>query len=63
MSSMLQHSQLTGEADVVWLEDTVNLDYVRQALDKVNTRRPAPLRPRRPSGRLHRARPGRRARP
>ncbi|GAB2628162.1 DUF6009 family protein [Streptomyces capparidis] len=42
MSSMLQDSQLTSEEEVVWLEDTSTLDYVRQALDKVNTRRGKP---------------------
>lgn len=42
MSSMLQDSQLTGEVEVVWLESPENLDYVRQALDKVNTRRGKP---------------------
>jgi hypothetical protein len=42
MSSMLQDSQLTGEAEVVWLEDPEGLDYVRQALDKVGTRRGRP---------------------
>jgi hypothetical protein len=42
MSSMLQDSQLTGEVQVVWLEDPERLDYVRQALDKVNTRRGRP---------------------
>ncbi|MBG7696627.1 transcription factor [Streptomyces sp. MC1] len=42
MSSMLQDSQLTDEADVVWLEDPENLDYVRQALDKVPTRKGKP---------------------
>ncbi|MEV6404055.1 DUF6009 family protein [Streptomyces sp. NPDC003011] len=42
MSSMLQDSQLTGEVEVVWLEDSANLDYVRQALDKVNNRRGKP---------------------
>jgi hypothetical protein len=42
MSSMLQDSQLTGEAEVVWLESPENFDYVRQALDKVNTRRGKP---------------------
>ncbi|MDX3434330.1 DUF6009 family protein [Streptomyces sp. ME01-18a] len=38
MSSMLRDSQLTGEREVVWLEEVDVLDYVRQALDKVNTR-------------------------
>jgi hypothetical protein len=39
---MLHDSQLTGEAEVVWLEDLDNLDYVRQALDRVPTRRGKP---------------------
>lgn len=42
MSSMLQDSQLTGEVEVVWLESAERLDYVRQALDKVNQRRGKP---------------------
>ncbi|MGW7260694.1 DUF6009 family protein [Streptomyces sp. NPDC054834] len=42
MSSMLQDSQLTDEVEVVWLEDPTDLDYVRQALDKVHTRRGKP---------------------
>ncbi|WP_331763932.1 DUF6009 family protein [Streptomyces anthocyanicus] len=42
MSSMLRNSQLTGEREVVWLEEIGTLDYVRQALDKVNTRRGRP---------------------
>ncbi|MPY32773.1 transcription factor [Streptomyces adustus] len=42
MSSMLQDSQLTDEAEVVWVEDPGDLDYVRQALDKVPTRRGRP---------------------
>ncbi|MFE4922341.1 DUF6009 family protein [Streptomyces sp. NPDC056661] len=42
MSSMLQDSQLTDEAAVVWLEDPADLDYVRQALDKLHTRRGRP---------------------
>jgi hypothetical protein len=42
MSSMLQDSQLTGEEEVVWLEEPDHLDYVRQALDKVSTRRGKP---------------------
>ncbi|MFC8350990.1 DUF6009 family protein [Streptomyces sp. NPDC057280] len=42
MSSMLQDAQLVDEAEVVWLEEPDNLDYVRQALDKVSTRRGRP---------------------
>ncbi|MEU6381648.1 DUF6009 family protein [Streptomyces sp. NPDC046909] len=38
MSSMLEDGQLTGEAEVVWLENLDTIDYVRQALDKVTTR-------------------------
>ncbi|NJQ13466.1 DUF6009 family protein [Streptomyces bohaiensis] len=38
MSSLLTESQLVHEAAVVWLEDTTNLDYVRQALDKTGRR-------------------------
>ncbi|MFF8430588.1 DUF6009 family protein [Streptomyces sp. NPDC016566] len=42
MSSMLQDSQLADEVEVVWLEDLSDLDYVRQALDKVHARRGKP---------------------
>ncbi|MFC7979050.1 DUF6009 family protein [Streptomyces cinereoruber] len=38
MSSMLRDSQLTEEVEVVWLEDIDTLDYVRQSLDRVNSR-------------------------
>ncbi|MGI5255524.1 DUF6009 family protein [Actinacidiphila glaucinigra] len=34
MSSLLEEAALTDEAEIVWLEDPSNLDYVRQALDK-----------------------------
>ncbi|MFE5243177.1 MULTISPECIES: DUF6009 family protein [unclassified Streptomyces] len=34
MSSLLHKSQLAHEANVVWLEELDDLDYVRQALDK-----------------------------
>lgn len=39
---MLQDSQLADEAEVVWLENPEDLDYVRQALDKVPTRKGRP---------------------
>lgn len=39
MSSLLQDSELAHEDNVVWLEDTDRLDYVRQALDKTTRRR------------------------
>ncbi|WP_415954473.1 DUF6009 family protein [Streptomyces sp. KLOTTS4A1] len=42
MSAMLQEGDLAQEAEIVWLEDPTPLDYVRQALDKVNTRRGKP---------------------
>lgn len=38
MSSMLRDSQLTEEVEVVWLENVDKLDYVRQSLDRVNSR-------------------------
>ncbi|MBM9624489.1 DUF6009 family protein [Streptomyces zhihengii] len=38
MSSLLHERQLAHEANVVWLEDLDNLDYVRQALDKSGRR-------------------------
>lgn len=34
MSSLLTDGDLAHEANVVWIEDPENLDYVRQALDK-----------------------------
>ncbi|PKV77107.1 DUF6009 family protein [Streptomyces sp. TLI_146] len=42
MSSLLQDSELAHEDNVVWLEDTDRLDYVRQALDKTTRRRGKP---------------------
>lgn len=42
MSAMPQEGDLAQEAEIVWLEDPTDLDYVRQALDKVNTRRGKP---------------------
>ncbi|MFD9287606.1 DUF6009 family protein [Streptomyces sp. ADI93-02] len=42
MSSLLTESDLCDEACIVWLEDTDNLDYVRQALDKTPRRKNKP---------------------
>ncbi|MFE3687607.1 DUF6009 family protein [Streptomyces sp. NPDC059095] len=42
MSSLLNESDLRHETAVVWLEDPENLDYVRQALDKLARRRGKP---------------------
>ncbi|MGW6016184.1 DUF6009 family protein [Streptomyces sp. NPDC055210] len=39
---MPQEDDLAQETEIVWLEDPSSLDYVRQALDKVNTRRGKP---------------------
>ncbi|MDT0616273.1 DUF6009 family protein [Streptomyces lancefieldiae] len=42
MSAMPKEGDLAQEAEIVWLEDPTELDYVRQALDKVNTRKGKP---------------------
>jgi Family of unknown function (DUF6009) len=42
MSALLEEGELTHEADVVWLENPAELDYVRQALDKTPRRRNKP---------------------
>ncbi|WP_435975614.1 DUF6009 family protein [Streptomyces sp. Qhu_M48] len=42
MSSLLTESDLIHEADIVWLENTDGLDYVRQALDKTRRRNTRP---------------------
>ncbi|MEV8097711.1 DUF6009 family protein [Kitasatospora sp. NPDC085879] len=42
MSSLLVEGDLSHEANVVWLEDPSNLDYVRQTLDKTPRRRNKP---------------------
>ncbi|MCX4775242.1 DUF6009 family protein (plasmid) [Streptomyces sp. NBC_01260] len=42
MSALPQEGDVAQEAEVVWLEDPNDLDYVRQALDKVNTRKGKP---------------------
>ncbi|MGC9500939.1 DUF6009 family protein [Streptomyces sp. WG7] len=42
MSAMPKEGDLAQEAEIVWLEDPTDLDYVRQALDKVNTRKGKP---------------------
>ncbi|WP_327713289.1 DUF6009 family protein (plasmid) [Streptomyces sp. NBC_00464] len=42
MSAIPREGDLAQEAEVVWLESTEDLDYVRQALDKVTTRRGKP---------------------
>ncbi len=42
MSATPHKGDLAQETEVVWLESTEDLDYVRQALDKVSTRRGRP---------------------
>lgn len=42
MSSLISEDEIRHETDLVWLEDTTNLDYVRQSLDRLPTRRAKP---------------------
>lgn len=42
MSALIEPGQLAHETDLVWLEDTDILDYVRQSLDRLPTRRGRP---------------------
>ncbi|WP_338704096.1 DUF6009 family protein (plasmid) [Streptomyces sp. Q6] len=42
MSSLIEPSQIAHEQDLVWLEDIDALDYVRQSLDRLPTRRGKP---------------------
>lgn len=38
MSAFIEPGQLAHESDLVWLEDTNELEYVRQSLDRLHTR-------------------------
>ncbi|MEV0604508.1 DUF6009 family protein [Streptomyces sp. NPDC050315] len=42
MSALIDPEDLTHEVDLVWLEDTDALDYVRQSLDRLSGRRRKP---------------------
>ncbi|MGW1226517.1 DUF6009 family protein [Streptomyces sp. NPDC001478] len=42
MSALPQEGDVAQEVEIVWLEDPMGLDYVRQSLDKVNTRKGRP---------------------
>ncbi|MET8845012.1 DUF6009 family protein [Streptomyces rubiginosohelvolus] len=42
MSALIAEDELVHEADFVWLEDITRLDYVRQSLDRLPTRRGRP---------------------
>ncbi|MFE4263153.1 DUF6009 family protein [Streptomyces sp. NPDC056883] len=42
MSALIAEEEILHEADLVWLEDISRLDYVRQSLDRLPTRRGRP---------------------
>ncbi|MEV6654804.1 DUF6009 family protein [Streptomyces sp. NPDC051219] len=42
MSSLITEDEISHEAELVWLEDIDELDYVRQSLDRLPTRRGKP---------------------
>ncbi|MFB8272930.1 DUF6009 family protein [Streptomyces sp. NPDC055955] len=42
MSSLITEDEIRHESDLVWLEDVTDLDYVRQSLDRLPTRRGKP---------------------
>ncbi|MFF3015428.1 MULTISPECIES: DUF6009 family protein [unclassified Streptomyces] len=42
MSSLISDDEIHHEVDLVWLEDVTELDYVRQSLDRLPTRRGKP---------------------
>ncbi|MFF9042127.1 DUF6009 family protein [Streptomyces sp. NPDC014892] len=42
MSALIAEDEIAHEADLVWLEDISGLDYVRQSLDRLPTRRGKP---------------------
>lgn len=42
MSSLISDDEIHHEIDLVWLEDVSQLDYVRQSLDRLPTRRGKP---------------------
>ncbi|ANW22302.1 DUF6009 family protein [Streptomyces clavuligerus] len=42
MSALIEPTQLAHEVELVWLEDIEPLDYVRQSLDRLPTRRGRP---------------------
>ncbi|WP_327309951.1 DUF6009 family protein (plasmid) [Streptomyces sp. NBC_01298] len=42
MSALIAEDEILHEADLVWLEDISRLDYVRQSLDRLPTRRGRP---------------------
>ncbi|MFI1286465.1 MULTISPECIES: DUF6009 family protein [unclassified Streptomyces] len=42
MSSLISDDEIHHEIDLIWLEDVTELDYVRQSLDRLPTRRGKP---------------------
>lgn len=42
MSALIAEDEIAHEAELVWLEDIGDLDYVRQSLDRLPTRRGKP---------------------
>jgi hypothetical protein len=42
MSALIEGDEISQEAELVWLEDVGALDYVRQSLDRLPTRRGRP---------------------
>jgi hypothetical protein len=42
MSSLISADEISHEAELVWLEDINDLDYVRQSLDRLPTRKGNP---------------------
>ncbi|MEV6841632.1 DUF6009 family protein [Streptomyces sp. NPDC051133] len=42
MSSLITEDEISHETELVWLEDLTDLDYVRQSLDRLPTRRGRP---------------------
>ncbi|WP_225839688.1 DUF6009 family protein [Streptomyces sp. NK08204] len=42
MSALIEEAEIAHEAEIVWLEDVGRLDYVRQSLDRLPTRRGKP---------------------
>lgn len=42
MSSLITEDEISHETSLVWLEDVENLDYVRQSLDRLPTRKGKP---------------------
>ncbi|MET7694923.1 DUF6009 family protein [Streptomyces sp. NPDC005483] len=42
MSSLIDADEISHEADIVWLEEIDGLDYVRQSIDRLPTRKGRP---------------------